>query len=86
MTRTGAGTQLSSCLVVRMMYWKPVLLMNIGSVDVIALMLVLERKAVSALPSSLRPREIWVFAKAVPKCGRSALPSVRVHLPVSVIL
>lgn len=34
MTRTGADTQLSSSLIVRMMYCKPVLLVNLGSVYV----------------------------------------------------
>lgn len=34
MTRTGADTRLSSSLIVRMMYCKPVLLVNLGSVYV----------------------------------------------------
>lgn len=80
----GADTQLSSSLIVKMMY-KPVLLVNTGSAYVTALMLVLQQKAVSTLPLSLWPREKLVPAKAVSKCGRSALPSVRVHLLVSVI-
>ena len=52
MSRMGAGTQLTSSLLSRMVYCKPVLLMNIGSFYVTALMLVLQRKAVSTLPLS----------------------------------
>lgn len=50
MTRTGADIHLSSSLIVRMMYCKPVLPVNWGSVYVTVLMLVLQRKAASPFP------------------------------------
>lgn len=50
MTRTGADTLLSSSLIVRMMYRKPVLLVNLGSVYVAVLMLFFAEKSSILFP------------------------------------